>query len=129
LDRELADLVDASIPDVYKPHVIESAHAFGDTCFVFRSSSKTCGNKDLQRHANNTVYFVALKRGVMYQRCYCRKDVVREGGVACADYASDAWPIPKKLVDALWPPDPPARAAMLRLLDATRPPLRKKKRT
>jgi hypothetical protein len=119
--------IHATLPEAYATQKFTSMHRFGDFCVVLRSDSRRCGNKAYQPHTANTVYFVVLRKGYAYQRCYCRKDVVREGGVACADYVSDSWTIPKDAIDALWPPVPETTSKLMDLLSRTRPALKKKK--
>ncbi len=116
-----------TLPAPYRDQAFTSMHRFGDFCMVLRSNSKKCGNKNHTEHTKNTVYFVILRKGYAYQRCYCRKDVVREGGVTCADYVSEAWPVSQEIVDALWPPVSEAANKLLDMLNRTRPSLKKRK--
>ena len=73
--------IHATLPAAYAAQTFTGMHRVGETCVVLRSDSRTCGNKAFEQHAHSTVYFVVLKRGYAYQRCYCRKDVVRDGEV------------------------------------------------
>jgi len=122
------DKIHALLPEAYRDQKFTAMHRFGDFCTVLRSDSRKCGNKGYQEHTKNTVYFVILRKGYAYQRCYCRKDVVREGGVTCTDYTSDAWSIPEDIVNALWPPVTPVKRTLMDLLSKTRPSVKKKKK-
>jgi hypothetical protein len=128
---EFATVLDAfqkTMPDVYRDdQKFTGMHRVGDACVVLRSSSKKCGNKGYKEHHTNTVYFVLLKKGYAYQRCYCRKDVVREGGVTCTEYVGQPWGLDKDILDGFWPPVPKPTQNLMALLDKTRPPLKKKK--
>jgi hypothetical protein len=119
-----------TLPQAYRDetHTFTGIHRFGDTCFVVRSSSKKCGNKNYAEHHTSTVYFVILKKGVAYQRCYCRKDEVRETGITCTDYAGPPWPLPQDVIDAFWPPPPKPVLDMLKIMDRTRPVLKRTKK-
>ena len=116
------------LPDVYKTQQFTSMHRFGDFCVILRSSSKKCGNKDYLEHHSNTVYFVLLKKGIAYQRCYCRKDVVRVGGVTCTDYIGPHWTLSTDIVEGLWPSTTPTASKLEAMLMMTRPPLKKSKK-
>ena len=120
--------VHATLPAAYADQKFTGMHRFGDFCAVLRSDSKKCGNKGYEAHTKNTVYFVVLRKGYAYQRCYCRKDAVRAGGVTCTDYVSDAWTVPQEIVDALWPPLPKQTSKMMALLDTMRPQLSSKRK-
>lgn len=80
---------------------------FGDTCFVLRSNSKKCGNKDnYKEHTTSTVYFVVVKREnhtIVYQKCFSRKDVDQE--IPCVSYVGPYTHVPQDVVDMLWPPE------------------------
>jgi hypothetical protein len=115
----------STLPEAYKDQKFTGMHRVGDTCVVLRSNSKKCGNKGYKEHHTNTVYFVLLKKGYAYQRCYCRKDVVREGGVTCAEYVGQPWGIEKSILEGFWPPIPKATQTLMSLLDRTRPTLKK----
>jgi hypothetical protein len=116
------------LPETYADQQFTGMHRFGDFCVILRSSSKKCGNKAYQEHHSNTVYFVLLKKGVGYQRCYCRKDVVRQGGVTCTDYIGPHWTLPTEVIEGLWPSTKPGRSALDAMLMMTRPPLKRKKK-
>ena len=116
-----------TLPPAYEAQKFTGMHRFGDFCVVLRSDSKKCGNKGYADHTKNTVYFVILRKGYAYQRCYCRKDAVRECGVTCTDYVSEAWTVPQPVVDALWPPVPPQTSKMMALLDKMRPDLKRRR--
>ena len=123
---ELLARIHATLPPAFAGQQFTGMHRFGDFCVVLRSSSKVCGNKGFTEHTKNTVYFVVLKKGYAYQRCYCRKDVVRDGGVTCTDYTSDPWAVPPDIVESLWPTPKPATVSMMDLLAKTRPKLKKR---
>ena len=123
---DLLARIHATLPPAFTGQKFTGMHRFGDFCVVLRSSSKVCGNKDFREHTKNTIYFVVLKKGYAYQRCYCRKDVVRDGGVTCTDYTSDPWAVPPDIVESLWPTPKPATAMMMDLLSKTRPKLKKR---
>ena len=125
---DILQKVHACLPEAYADQRFTAMHRYGNFCIVLRSSSKKCGNKDFAEHHTNTVYFVVLKKGWVYQRCYCRKDVLRASGVTCTDYMSEPWPVPKDVVDAMWPPLPKQTATLLKMLERTRPPLKKAKK-
>lgn len=120
--------IQGTLPSVYDAHKFTSMHRFGDHCVVLRSDSRRCGNKSHREHAKSTVYFVVLRKGYAYQRCYCRKDVVRDGGVTCRDYVSDYWTIPEDVIRGLWPPVPKETADLMALLAKTRPVLKKRRK-
>ena len=117
-----------TMPEAFTDSKFTGMHRVGDHCIVLRSNSKKCGNKGYKEHHTNTVYFVLLKKGYAYQRCYCRKDVVREGGVMCAEYVGQPWGLEKSIVDGFWPPVPKSTQNLMALLEKTRPVLKKKKR-
>ena len=123
---DLLARIHATLPPAFAGQKFTGMHRFGDFCVVLRSSSKVCGNRGFTEHTKNTVYFVVLKKGYAYQRCYCRKDVVREGGVTCTDYTSDPWAVPPDIVESLWPTPKPAMVSMMDLLSRTRPKLKKR---
>lgn len=116
------EAVRATVPQAYGAVEFTGMHPFGDACMVLRTACRRCANKAggalHGAHASSTVYFVVLRRGVAYQRCYSRKE-----GRGCAEFASDAWPVARAVVDAWWPPP----TALEGLLARTRPPLKKKK--
>lgn len=117
------------LPEHYATQQFTSMHRFGDFCVILRSSSKKCGNKEYQEHHSNTVYFVLLKKGIAYQRCYCRKDVVRQGGgVTCTDYIGPHWTLPTDIIQGLWPTTKPANSKLETMLMMTRPLLKKPKK-
>lgn len=118
----------SALPSDYGPIRFASLHRFGDSAAVLRTSCRRCANKSYEEHASSTVYFVILKRGVVYQRCYCRKEVARQGGVTCADFVGTHLAAPKATIDALWPPPTPSMANMMRLFERTRPPLKKRRK-
>lgn len=120
--------IQGTLPAPYATQKFTSMHRFGEHCAVLRSDSRRCGNKSHQEHTKNTVYFVILRKGYAYQRCFCRKDTVRDGGVTCADYISDYWAIPEDIVNALWPPIPPETSELMAMLSKTRPALKKRKK-
>lgn len=121
--------VQSTLPEPYKDQKFMGMHRVGDHCVVLRSNSKKCGNKGYKEHHTNTVYFVLLKKGYAYQRCYCRKDLVREGGVMCAEYVGQPWDIGIDILNGFWPPVPKATQNLMALLDKTRPVLKKKRKT
>lgn len=99
------DLGDLPIPETYQPHTATSMHRVGDHALVVRSSSKKCANKGYAEHRSSNVYFVVLKRGIAYQRCYCRKDPV-DDQTPCSAFASPPWLIPDAVIARLFPPCP-----------------------
>ena len=119
--------VQSTLPEAYVDQKFTGMHRVGDACVVLRSNSKKCGNKGYKEHHTNTVYFVLLKKGYAYQRCYCRKDVVREGGVMCAEYVGQPWGLGTDILNGFWPPVPKATQNLMALLDKTRPVLKKKR--
>ena len=125
---EILQKIHETLPAPFAAQKFTGMHRFGDFCIVLRSSSRVCGNKCFKEHTKNTVYFVVLKKGHAYQRCYCRKDAVREGGVTCTDYTGDPWAIPQDIIDTLWPPPNPATVSLMDMMSKTRPPLKKARR-
>lgn len=125
---EVLQKIQDTLPEHYKEQQFTGMHRYGDFCVVLRSSSKVCGNKGFTPHRTNTVYFVILKKGIAYQRCYCRKDVVRESGVTCTDYMSEPWAIPKDTLELLWPTPSKETVNLLSILQKTRPPLKRAKK-
>lgn len=123
----LLEKVHAMLPEHYKTQTFTGMHRFGDFCVILRSSSKKCGNKAYQEHHSNTVYFVLLKKGYMYQRCYCRKEVVRQEGVTCTDYVGPHWVLAQDILDGFWPPKSKTNTLLERMLGQTRPVLKKKR--
>ena len=119
--------VQSTLPEAYVDQKFTGMHRVGDACVVLRSNSKKCGNKGYKEHHTNTVYFVLLKKGYAYQRCYCRKDVVREGWVMCAEYVGQPWGLSTDILNGFWPPVPKATQNLMALLDKTRPVLKKKR--
>lgn len=136
---EALDMVHNVLPEVYRTQQFMTMHRYGDHCIVLRSSSKRCGNKQYEPHASSNVYFVLLrKKGIGYQRCFSRKDVVREGQVTCTDYMGPPFTIPEQALSLFWPPEStatPAAAASIRmkrtmeLIKKTRPAVRIKKKS
>ena len=116
-----------TLPEPYRDQRFVGIHLFGDFCVILRSSSKKCGNKNFAEHLSSTVYFVVLKKGHAYQRCYCRKDELRGSGITCTDYAGDPWTLPQEVLDLFWPPPPKPVIDMLKVMDRTRPALKAKK--
>jgi len=104
--RECADaLAKMPVPPVYEPQKITSVHRVGDHAVVLRSSSKKCANKGYEEHRSSNVYFVVLRRGVAYQRCYCRKDAgERLSDQPCSRFASASWAVPDEVVRAFFGP-------------------------
>lgn len=124
-------LVQEVMPDAFRDQTFTSMHRY-DTCIVLRSSSKRCGNKGYQPHASSNVYFVLLKhKGIGYQRCFSRKDIVRDQGVACVDYVGPTFTIPERAMSMLWPVADQRTASHSKLellLSKTRPKIRVKKK-
>lgn len=129
------------IPAAYEPQKITSIHRVGESVVVLRSSSKKCANKGYEEHRSSNVYFVILRRGVMYQRCYCRKTQSddRATDLPCSEFASPSWPVSKDLIGRLFPDNFLPDAAVVlpskkkssstgldALLSRTRPALKKK---
>jgi len=127
-NAEVLAKIHATLPKQYEQQKFTGMHRYGDFCVVLRSSSKRCGNKGFQEHQTNTVYFVVLRKGYAYQRCYCRKETVRDAGVTCAEYMGEPWAVPPEIIDALWPPLPKETSILKRMLEQTRPALKKKAR-
>lgn len=123
------EALQTTLPEAYAHQKFTGIHRYGDHCVIARSSSKRCGNKDYEEHHTSTVYFVILKTGHAYQRCYCRKDVVRDNGVTCTDYIGPPWPLPKSVIEGFWPPVPKETQKLMDALGRTRPVLKRKKRT
>lgn len=129
-------MVQSVLPKAYEDQTFTTMHRYGDHCIVLRSSSKRCGNKMYEAHASSNVYFVLLrKKGIGYQRCFSRKDLVRKGEVTCTDYVGPPFTIPEKALTLLWPSaavssDTPiaANTKMMELLKRTRPKVRIKKK-
>ena len=96
------ELTDLPIPEMYRPHTATSMHRVGDHALVVRSSSKKCANKAYAEHRSSNVYFVVLKRGIAYQRCYCRKDPVGDD-IPCSAFASAPWLVPDAVIARLFP--------------------------
>jgi hypothetical protein len=126
--RAALDDFQKTLPAAYADQKCTGIHRYGDHCVILRSSSKWCGNKQSEHHTS-TVYFVVVKKGHAFQRCYCRKDELRESGVTCTDYISPPWPVPKSVAEAFWPPVSEDTAKLLKMLDCTRPVLKRKKRS
>lgn len=136
---EALDLIQQILPEAYADQRFTSMHRYGDHCIVLRSSSRRCGNKGYDHHASSTVYFVVLRRkGIGYQRCFSRKDMVREGQVTCTDYVGPPFTIPERALSLLWPPETTATPAAhskvrlkrtMDLLNKTRPAVRIKKKS
>lgn len=124
---EVLEKLQAVFPPEYADQTFTGMHRFGDHCVVLRSSSKRCGNKGYDPHHSNTVYFVVLRKGYVYQRCYCRKDVVRKEGVTCAEYVGPYWPVSQDILDGFWKPLKPVDAKILEMLERTRPTLKKRR--
>lgn len=95
--------VQKALPSVYVDQRFTTMQRYSDTCVILRSTSRKCGNKKHEPHATSTVYFVLLKRGYGYQRCFSRKDTVHEEGVACIDYVGDLFRLPEKVIEGFWP--------------------------
>lgn len=92
------------LPSVYEDQQFTSMQRYSDTCIILRSTSRLCGNKKHMPHKSSTVYFVLLKKGYGYQRCFSRKDTVHEGGgVTCIDYTGDPFRLPERVVEGFWP--------------------------
>lgn len=125
--RDVLTAFHATLPTPYAHQQFIGMHRVGEHCVVLRSNSRKCGNKGYDQHRTNTVYFVVLRKGYAYQRCYCRKDTVREGGVTCTEYIGEAWPVPKDVIDGLWPQPVARTEALWKLMEKTRPTLKKRK--
>lgn len=92
-----------NIPHVYEPYRVVHVHRVGEHAVVFRSSSRKCANKWFSEHRSSNVYFVVLRKGVCYQRCYCRKDTTdRTTGKPCSTFASPSWEVSAEAVEALF---------------------------
>lgn len=115
-----------TLPPAFTDQRFTGVHRYGDHCVILRSSSKKCGNKDFAEHHTSTVYFVIVKKGYAFQRCYCRKDELRESGVTCTDYIGPPWPIPKSVHAAFWPPVSEDTTKLMKMMDRTRPKLKVK---
>lgn len=78
-------------------------------CYMLRSTSRFCFNLG-RTHNTNNVYFALTRRGIS-QRCYCRCDTTqgRKYGM-CKDFSSDAWQVPREVMDVFFPPDDDAPA-------------------
>jgi len=136
---EALEMVHNVLPEVYRSQQFTTMHRYGDHCIVLRSSSKQCGNKQYHAHASSNVYFVLVrKKGIGYQRCFSRKDIVRDGHVTCTDYIGPPFTIPERALSMFWPPESkatPASAASVRmkrtmeLIKKTRPAVRVKKKS
>lgn len=73
-------------------------------CYILNvkgSGSKYCMNKRGD-HSSNTIYFV-FTRGGLRQKCFCSKTDLRVTGKACADYASELYPLPRDKNRVLFP--------------------------
>lgn len=134
---EALDMIQKVLPPEFAQQTFTTMHRYGDHCIVLRSSSRLCGNKGYKPHASSTVYFVLIRaKGIGYQRCFSRKDLLREGQVTCTDYVGPPFTIPEKALDIFWPPaNKPTEAAtasknrMMELLQRTRPKVRIKKKS
>lgn len=73
-----------------------------ESCFVLRSSTQYCGNKQ-GLHNTCGVYFVLTLNGI-YQGCYCRCDTTdgRRWGL-CKDFKSDVWEVDPRVLRAFFP--------------------------
>jgi hypothetical protein len=110
-DLEAVEALRRLVPAAYgTDHRFSSAHRLGNDggTLVLRSTSRRCANKHFQEHASSNVYFVVTRRGVMYQRCYSRKDAAAPAtatGQPCSTFASPPWEVPRELLDRLFPPN------------------------
>jgi hypothetical protein len=70
-------------------------------CTVEGYGSHYCLNKGFN-HSSASVYFRITPKGTLFQRCHCRKDIVRPGGnKTCKEYKSSERPLPALIRRAL----------------------------
>jgi hypothetical protein len=127
-------MIQQVLPPAFRDQMFTSMHRYADHCIVLRSSSRRCGNKGYTPHATSTVYFVLLRqKGIGYQRCFSRKDLLREGHVTCTDYVGPPFTIPERALDLFWPPAAATtevtKNKTMELLMRTRPQVRIKKKS
>lgn len=71
--------------------------------YLLNVNSTYCENKGF-RHSSNHVYFVVNPQGRVYQKCFCRCDVIRKRGVTCENFRGQPYKLSGAIQKDLFPP-------------------------